>query len=165
MAGSSQSRKYGSSSNTDLVEELIKSLPIPLALILAEELKDEVREALGKAGRLVTRTVAMRDVVLEGVLDLLKVSGKGMVREAVIVSDTTSYDVYVEVDGRSVLNHSFDELVLLSDVLEYVDALSRDGSYLLRLSELSFLSGCVVRVKPRGNVRLNQVLIIYDVLE
>jgi len=165
MAGSFQSRRYGSSSTADPVEELIKSLPIPLALILAEELKDELREALGKAGRLVTRTVVMRDVVLEGVSDLLKVSGKGRVREAVIVSDTTSYDVYVEVDGRSVLNHSFDDLALLSDVLEFVDALSRNGSYLLRLSELSFLSGCVVRVKPRGSVRLSQVLITYDVLE
>jgi hypothetical protein len=157
---SSRSRRYGSSE----LEELLRRLPTPLAIILAEELREGVEEALRELrGAEATRSVALRDREVEGVFELLSLSGRGRVRELLLVSTSPDFDLYVEVDGLELVNHSFRELEEVSEVLEEVDAFERNGHYVVRLRNLGFREKCLVVVRPRGRLVLKHAFALYDV--
>lgn len=147
------------------VRELLRELPIPLAIIIAEEIRGAVEEIIGGVGRWATRSITLKDVTIERVTEVLSVEGRGKVREAVVVADSPDFAVYVETDGRVVLDFTFPNLQKLSEVMVNVDAIDRDGEYLLRLSDISFLSSCTLRLRPLGRVTLKHVLVIYDVAQ
>jgi hypothetical protein len=157
---SSRSRRYGSSR---VVEELLERLPLPLALILAEEIREGVEEALRELrGAEATRSIVLRDRALEGVFELLSLSGRGRIRELLLVSTSPDFNLYVELDGLELVNHSFRELEEVSEVLEEVDAFERNGYYVVRLRGLGFRDKCLVVVKPHGRLVLKHAFALYD---
>jgi hypothetical protein len=151
-------RRFGSSRD---VEELIERLPVPVALIIADELRSALEERVGVAKE-ATYTVSFRSRVVETEFTLLDVRGRGRVREAVLLADSPDFDVYVEVDGRSIFSHSFAELQSISEVMEGVDAFDRDGEYVFRFSDLSFLNRFLYVIRPRGRVTLKHALVLYN---
>jgi hypothetical protein len=148
-----------------LIEEILNKFPLPIALIIAEEIKSAVEDRLeGLKAAEATRSVIVRDQAIDGVYTLLSLAGKGRVREAVLILDKPDADIYVEADGRALINHSFAELQEVSDVMEDVDAFDKNGYYVIRLTNISFLSNCYIHVRPRKPLTIKQGLVLYNVI-
>jgi len=160
MGELSQSKKYGSSRS---LNEFISELPLPIALIIADEIRSGVEEKIG-IPREVTQTVSYRDKVVETTFTLIDVTGTGKVRELVLLTDKPDFDMYVEIDSRAVINHSFTELQDVSEAMEEVDAFDRDGEYVVRFTNLSFLNRFLALIKPRGRITLKQALVLYNLM-
>jgi len=161
MAESQQSKRYGLSS----VEELLERLPIPLAIIIAEEIREGVTEKLKDLKAFeATKSVVVKDKLVDRLFEFLTVEGRGRIRELTLVLDKPDFEIYVEADGRAVINHSFSELSQLSEVMEEVDALQTNGYYVFRISNISFLSNCKVILKPQKPVTVKNGLALYNVV-
>lgn len=147
------------------VAELASRHDLPVALILAEEIMEELLEGRKEEGgvRASTRSVIVRDQVVEGVYTLLSVAGRGKVREAVIVTDSPDLTIYIEVDGKPYINHGFTELLGLSDVIRSVDVFDKDGTYVVRTSDIAFLEGCNIYLRPHRRLVVKHALVLYDV--
>lgn len=149
----------------ELIEQILSKFPLPIALIIAEEIKSAVEDRLeGLKVAEATRSVIIRDKVIDGVYTLLSITGKGRVREAVLILDKPDADIYVEADGRALINHSFAELQEVSDVMEEVDAFDKNGYYVIRLTNISFLNNCYIYVKPLKPLTIKQGLVLYNVI-
>ena len=159
MEESSQLRRYG---YIDF-EELLKRLPIPLVLIFAEELSSRLEGVFeGVRVREVTKSVIVRDLSIDKLYDFINLLGVGRVRELVLITDLPDFELHVEVDGRLLIRHSFDELSSISQVMEEVDAFEKDGAYVVRLSNIRFTNNCKVYVLPRKRITIKQGLTLYD---
>ena len=149
----------------ELIEQILSKFPLPIALIIAEEIRSAVEDRLeGLKAAEATRSVIVRDQAIDGVYTLLSLTGKGRVREAVLILDKPDVDIYVEADGRALINHSFAELQEVSDVMEEVDAFDKNGYYVIRLTNISFLSNCYIHVRPRKPLTIKQGLVLYNVI-
>ena len=141
----------------------MEKLPIPIGLVIAEELKEGVEKALKTVKREeATRAHVIRNQLVEGVFTFLSLTGRGRVRELLLMFDSPDVGLYVECDGRPLINHDFKELQDLSEVMEEIDAFERDSSYVFRVSNVSFLSGFTCVVKPKKRVLIKQGMTIYD---
>jgi hypothetical protein len=141
----------------------LEKLPIPIGLVIAEELREGVEEALKTVKREeATRTHVIRNQLVEGVFTFLSLTGRGRVRELLLMFDNHEVGLYVECDGRSLINHDFNELQDLSEVMEEIDAFERDGSYVFRIGNVSFLSSFSCIVKPKKRALIRQGMVIYD---
>ena len=145
------------------LDKLLTQLPIPLSFIIAEEIRESIVEELkGLRVEEVTQSLTVRDRVIEGVYELLNVVGRGRVRELVLITDNPNVNIYVEVDTRPIINHTLIELQQLSEVLEGIDVFERNDSYILRVSNISFIERCYVVVKPLTKAVIRHAFALYN---
>jgi hypothetical protein len=134
MEESLRLKRYG-------LSELLKELPIPLAIIVAEELREGVEEALAKLRKPIsTYVVEHKMLSLIGSKTLLDLVGRGTLRELLIISDSPNLLVMVEADGRPIINHRLSELMEVTELLENIDVFERNGTHVLRISSVYFLN-------------------------
>ena len=137
------------------LEELVERLPLPIGLVIAEEIKSGIEEALKDVGvREVTHTHTVREVLVDRIYNFISLKGRGNVRELILTFDSTDFDLYIESDGRTIINHSFNKLMEISDVMEEIDAFEKNGVYVFRISKISFLNSLNVYVKPHTGKRV-----------
>jgi hypothetical protein len=125
---------------------------------VARELARGVRVSvvLAPQGQPRTRVFRLTDA---GPGELVSVEGTGRLAELVAVSTTRGYELVVEVDGRVALSGSYDWFQSVSQYSDWVDAFDSNGTYVLRLSDVSFTSRLrVVMRASQPGVRLNFVV-------
>jgi hypothetical protein len=147
--------------------ELLRELPLPLAIIIAEELREGVEEALGKLRKpLSTYVVDHKMLSLEGSREMLNLRGRGTLRELLVVFEDPDLLVALEADGRQIINHRLSELMDVSELLEDVDVFERNGSYVFRISSVHFLSGLrnvLAPLNPSARATVKRYFAIYDI--
>jgi hypothetical protein len=89
----------------------------------------------------------------------VSVEGTGRLAELVAVSTTRGYELVVEADGRVVLSGAYDWFQSVSQYSDWVDAFDSNGTYVLRLSDISFTSRLRVLMRAvQPDARLNFVV-------
>jgi hypothetical protein len=144
-----------------------RELPLPLAIIIAEELREGVEEAIGRLGKpLSTYVVDHRMLRLSGSREMLDLRGRGTLRELIIISEDPNLLISLEADDRQIINHRLLELMDVSELLEDVDVFERNGSHVFRISSVHFLSGLrniLVPLNPSSQVTVKRYFALYDV--
>ena len=149
------------------MSDLLRELPVPLAIIIAEELREGVEEALGKLRKpLSTYVVDHKMLRLSGSRKMLDLSGRGTLRELLIITDSPDLLVALEADDRQVVNHRLSELAEVSDLLENIDVFERDGSYVFRISSVHFLTrlrNVLAPITPTAQATVKRYFALYDI--
>jgi len=149
------------------LSDLLRELPVPLAIIIAEELREGVEEALGKLRKpLSTYVVDHKMLRLSGSRKMLDLSGRGTLRELLIITDSPDLLVALEADDRQVVNHRLSELAEVSDLLENIDVFERDGSYVFRISSVHFLTrlrNVLAPITPTAQATVKRYFALYDI--
>ena len=161
MEESSQLKRYGLSRE---LGEVLERLPIPLAIIVAEELREGIEKVISDIRlKEATYSTTVRNQIVDKLYTFLSLSGRGKLREAVLITNSPEFNIYVDVDGRSIVNHSFSELMDVSEYMEEIDAFDKNGYYVVRLSSLAFLSRCQIVLLPYKNLVLKHAFAIYNI--
>jgi len=162
MEESSLSKRYGLSE--EFIKKFLERLPLPLALVFVEEIKNAVEEHLKDLKiRSQTRSFVLKDQVVDKVFSFLSLEGRGKIRELVLISDSPSFNIYIEVDGRSLINHSFNDLAKISELMEDIDVVTNDY-YVVRVANISFLNKASVVINPQTKIVLKQAFVLYDLI-
>jgi len=138
---------------------------------LAESLAERVSIQVSVAQRPErTKVVRLRDVELPRIL--VEERGAGRIRELAVKSRSPAFALKVLVDGELLYDDDFYSLKSVSQEVEGVDAFEQDGSYVVRLSGISFSRSA--RVEARSLVMvlspgqpkpvLDHVLCVIDLL-
>jgi len=145
------------------VDELLGQLPLPIAIIIAEELREAVKEGLRETRvKEATESRIIRDRVVDGVFEFLNISGSGRIRELMLITDNPQFNIYVELDNKPTINHSFTELQQLSEVMEEIDAFEKNGLFVFRATNLYFTEKCYVVVKPIIKITIKHGFILFN---
>lgn len=149
------------------MSDLLRELPVPLAIIVAEELREGVEKVLRALGKpLSTYVVDHRMLGLSGSRTMLDLSGRGTLRELLIIADSPDLLVALEVDSRQIVNHRLTELMEVSDLLENIDVFERNGSYVFRISSVHFLNrlrNILVPLTPSAQATVKRYFALYDI--
>ena len=93
---------------------------------------------------------------------IISEAGPGRLVELVAVSDTNSYELTVIVDGRIASSGLFTWYQSISQYSDWIDAFENNGSFVLRLTDISFSSSLVIdfRIAPSlsGSIKLREVI-------
>ena len=155
----SQLKKYGLSR----VDELLDQLPLPIVIIIAEELREAIKNSLREARvEEATESRIIRDRVIDSVFELLNISGSGKIRELMLITDSPEFNIYVELDNKPIINHSFTELQQLSEIMEEIDAFEKNGLFVFRATNLYFTEKCKVIVKPAIKITIKHGFILFN---
>lgn len=147
----------------NIIEEIAKRLPLPLAIVISEEIARELSEAVMKQAKLATKMVTLVEKVFTGELEILRVKGRGTVRELIIITDSPNYVFHTMIDDRVAYNHSYDELLKLSDLMEDLDVITENSNYILRVSKISFINEFRCVLKSTQPVKLSKAVALYDI--
>ena len=148
---------------TTIINEIISKLPLPLSLVLFEEFVKELKEVKLPEIKEITKSIILRNVFISGTYKMLEVTGKGKIREAIIIINKPTINIYIEIDDREVINHSYDELSKISGYVEGIDAFQSNEDYIIRIANLSFIKKALIFLK--ANVLLKHGLVLYDIKE
>ena len=126
-------------------EEYIKRLserlplkPIPWALVLAEEIANQLKEQIKFPRPVTTRPIRYRNLHIEGEFEFFKHEGSGEIRELVIVSPSPNFELVVFIDGLPVVNGKYSELEEESQDYSFLTAIQRNSDYHVSVSGLNF---------------------------
>jgi hypothetical protein len=146
------------------VEELLARLPTPIALVIAEELAREVAEGVSESLKVETNVLEKRDFTFTGEVELFRLEGRGLLRELVVLTDSTDFNFTLTVDGRVLYNDDFRALKFVSELFEDLDVLETNGAYAVRVAKVSFLKDLQVVLKAKEQVRVLRALALFDTL-
>jgi hypothetical protein len=122
-----------------------------MAVVATEEVAREIARgvrvevSVGPQKPRETKVVRLTDVE-PGVV--ISEEGSGRLVELVVVSGTKGYEMTLVVDGRVVTSGPFDWYQSLSPYSEWIDAFENNGSYILRVLDVSFSRNLVVNFRP-----------------
>jgi hypothetical protein len=93
--------------------------------------------------------------------------GSGRLVELVVISGVKNYELTVEADGKVLSNGPFDWYQTISQYSEWVDAFENNGTFILRISDISFSTSLGVRFRPVVStlttpVKLKEVVVKID---
>jgi hypothetical protein len=144
-------------------------LALAASIVAAEEAARELARVAGTGAQPpqqqaaeATRVVRLRSVALPATL--VDASGPGRLSELVVVSRTADFSLRVVVDGRILYDDSYSWFESISQLVEEIDAFSLDGSYALRLRDISFSRRLRVEASPVTVVPLSQPVVLDEVL-
>jgi len=126
-------------------------LSMAMAIVAAEEAAREV--ARGVKVEVSVEPQRPRETKVVRLVDvepgtIISESGPGRLVELVAVSDTRGYEMTIVADGRIVASGTFDWYQSISPYSEWVDAFENNGSFILRVSDVSFSTSLSVRFRP-----------------
>lgn len=120
-----------------------------------------------KVQKVTTEKVEVLSKTLDRVLDLVKVSGCGTLKEVYFEVDNPNVRLVVEVDGIDRMPHhnNLKDLLSVSPYLNYIDALQFNDTYVVHVSDIKFLKGFSVYLQPLQTVTLRKALVLYDLVK
>jgi hypothetical protein len=145
-------------------------LSIATAIVASEEVAREVSRGLKV--EVLADSQKRRETKVVRIVDaepgiIISEAGPGMLVELVAVSDTRSYEMTIVADGRVVASGTFDWYQSISPYSEWIDAFENNGSFILRVSDVSFSTSLSVHFRPVVSalstpVRLKEVVVKID---
>jgi len=129
-------------------------LSMAMSIVAAEELAREV--ARGVKVEVSVESQKPRETKIIRLTDvepgtIISEAGPGRLVELVAVSNTSSYELTVIVDGRIASSGLFTWYQSISQYSDWIDAFEDDGTFVLRISDVSFSTGISVYFRPTAS--------------
>ena len=140
------------------------------SIVAAEEMARELKrtyrvkeKAIGKKYR--TEKIELPRQTVSGRLSIASVEGTGKIREIFIESSSQDIVVVLMVDGVNMVpgHASLSDLENMSPHLVYLDCFSTNGSYVVKVSNISFTEGFELFIKAINTVTIQRAIVIYDI--
>jgi hypothetical protein len=126
-----------------------------IGVVMAEEIARKLSSTTAKPRE--TRVIRITDAVSDTVLSE---DGSGKLIELVVISDSREYSVSIAIDNATVMDGSFDWYQSISQYMDWIDAFEDDGSFVLRVADLSFSSSLKISLKTSstGSVKFREII-------
>jgi hypothetical protein len=140
-------------------------VPIIQAEILAESKKNEQQRVIPVKIEKETKTLDKKDFPVRGMRKLLEIKGPGKLREITFRSPSSSFIVKVVVDGKSVIERTYNDLVAISDYNTFVDAFEDDtDGFIVNLKNYSFSESFQLYLVVVGPaITFNNIFAMWDI--
>jgi len=126
-----------------------------IAVVMAEEIARKLSSTATKPRE--TRVIRITDAVSD---TAISEDGSGKLIELVVISDSREYSVSIAIDNATVIDGSFEWYQSVSQYMDWIDAFEDNGSFVLRVTDLSFSSNLKISLKitSQGNVRFREII-------
>jgi hypothetical protein len=126
-------------------------LSMAMSIVAAEEVAREV--ARGVKVEVSVTQQRPRETKVVRLVDaepgtIISEAGPGRLVELVVVSNTRGYELTIVADGRIIASGTFDWYQSISPYSEWIDAFENNGTFILRVSDVSFSTSLSVRFRP-----------------
>jgi len=148
--------------------ELSSIFPRGIDLVELEEMARETARELSKRiprpREVVTKFFDKRDWYVRYSLDIIKTYNMGKLRELLVRSPSSNFEIRVFADGVEIINRSYSELEEISPTLSTIDAYQEEdsGLYILRIENISWITQFQLSLKANTPITFNQILAIWD---
>lgn len=128
---------------------------LAIGVVMAEEIARKLSSTTTKPRE--TRVIRITDAVSDTVLSE---DGSGKLIEMVVISDSREYSVSIAIDNATVMDGSFDWYQSISQYMDWIDAFEDNGSFVLRVADLSFSSSLKISLKTSstGSVKFREII-------
>lgn len=105
-----------------------------------------------------------RNIAVSRIYKAVELTGKGLLREGVVVADT-AMELFLEVDGRDLFaeHSSWADLTALALYSESITATARGGSYVLSITKIAFERSLRLHVKFPDTATISSLFCMYEV--
>lgn len=140
----------------DITEEIRSRFGLPLGIVLAEEIGQEVARR-SKVVDWKTEIINLKNRAADKDFVVVERSGVGRLVELAIVAGSTSFSFQMELDEQEPFERTFSEL----ETLGYFGGVSAvtdpDGNATMRVTDIRFFEGLTITLKPNALITFNIV--------
>jgi len=157
-----------------MVEVSLKGLPLPIQLLLVEELKEEPEKLVEKPkpkqeekkqGRPKRNFIYKTNFSVERKTRLVESKRKGKLKEFAAKVDNTNFRLLVRIDDIDTLYDTFSKLQEISAQSDLIDAYEEvnqvgntTGYYILRLENLSWDNSFTILIVPGERINFSYMV-------
>ena len=126
-----------------------------ISVVMAEEIARKLLSTTSKPRE--TRVIRIADAVSD---TAISEDGSGKLIELVVISDSREYSVSITIDNATVMDGSFDWYQSVSQYTDWIDAFEDNGSFVLRITDLSFSSSIKISLKitSQGSIKFREII-------
>jgi len=127
------------------------------------ELEDAIRGIkIPTIPEVVTKVFDKENIKVSYSIDIVESKIAGSLREMIIVSPTKNFSVIIVADGILKLRRDFGSLLEISQYLESIDAFEKNGGYVLRLSNISWIENILITIYVDEPTTFKYIYAIWD---
>ena len=148
-----------------LVANIVAAEELARELRQREQVKYIVQSKPVREKKYRTEKIELPSQTVSGRLTIASVKGTGRIREILIESDSQNMVIVLMVDGMNMVpgHSSLSDLENISPYLVYLDCFSTNGSYVVKVSNISFIDGFNLYIKATNTITIQKAMVIYDI--
>jgi len=131
-------------------------------LAILEEAAELFAKRVPKPREVITKTLDRDQAKFIGAQDLISVRGRGKLREFMVRAKGKNFRVIILADGLKKLDRTYDELDVISEYLDFIDAFEVDGEYIIHLKEVSWISDFLLTLLAEEEIVFLKIFAVWD---